>query len=193
MYNLQPYDTSKSMGFITTLALLYIPTEMLNQLAVDLHTPNSGIYNNPDPTTATLMSFVNPAIPLIAGQPLDGTASGNSAAATTTVGAGGGGAPFGGDSGNSESVKSSSVAIGTAASAGVVLYGAAMALVARRYRKKRASHSRSSSLTGSDPAWMTGAGGFSRNSHGSGSSQGRSIRTQQISAPMMAENSLGWN
>jgi hypothetical protein len=191
MFNIQPYDTSKAMGYITTLALMYIPTDLVNQLAVDLHTPNSGVYNNPDTTTAQLMSFINPAIPLIAGQPMDGTYSGNAAAATTTVGAPGGGAPFGGDSGNSDTVKSSAVAIGTATAAGVVLYGAAMGLIARRYRKKRQSHSRNSSLTGSEPAWMSGAG--TRDSHGSGSSQGRSIRSQGISAPVMSENSLGWN
>jgi hypothetical protein len=194
MFNIQPYDTSKAMGYITTLALMYIPTDLVNQLAVDLHTPNSGVYNNPDSTTATLMSFINPAIPLIAGQPMDGTFSGQQAAATTAAGSPQGGAPFGGDSGNSQTVKSSAVAIGTATAAGVVLYGAAMGLVARRYRnkKKKARHSRNTSITGSEPAWMAGAG-YSRHSHGSGSSQGRSIRSQGISAPVMAENSLGWN
>jgi len=152
------------------------------------------VYNNPDTTTSQLMSFINPAIPLIAGQPMDGSSSGNQAAATTFVGSPGGAAPFGGDSGNSDTVKSSSVAIGTATAAGVVLYGAAMGLVARRYRKKKrnGSHSRNSSMTGGEPAWMSGAGG-NRSSHGSGSTQGQSVRSQGISAPVMAENSLGWN
>ena len=60
------------------------------------------------------------------------------------------------------------------ASAGVVLYGAAMSLVARRYRnkKKRARHSRNSSITG-QPAWMHGAG--YRDSHSSGSRPDRSM------------------
>jgi hypothetical protein len=191
MFNIQPYDTSRTMGYLTTLALLYIPTDLVNQLAVDLHTPNSGLYNNPDFTTAQLMSFINPTVPLIAGQPMDGSYQGNAAAPTTTVGSPNGGAPFGGDSSNSDTVKSSAVAIGSATAVGVVLYGAAMGLVARRYRKKRQSHSRNSSLTGSEPAWMGGAG--NRDSHGSGSSQGRSIRSQGISAPVMSENSLGWN
>jgi hypothetical protein len=198
MFNIQPYDTSKSMGYITTLALLYVPTDMVNQLAIDLHTPNSGVYNNADSTTQTLMSFINPAIPLIAGQPMDGTVQAQDAGASggesIVAGSPQGGAPFGGDSGNSSTVKSSAVAIGTATAAGVVLYGAAMGLVARRYRnkKKKARHSRNSSITGSEPAWMSGAG-YARNSHGSGSSQGRSIRSQGISAPVMSENSLGWN
>jgi hypothetical protein len=192
MYNLQPYDTSKTMGYITTLALMYIPSEDLNQLAVDLHTPNSPLYNNPDPTVATLMSFINPAIPLIAGQPLDGTAPATSASASAAAGAAGGAAPFGGDSTNSEPVKSSAVVVAVPVAAGVILYGAAMALVARRYRKRRGAHNRASSLSGGDPAWMSGARN-SRSSRGSSSSQGRSIRTQQISAPVMAGNSLGWN
>jgi hypothetical protein len=193
MYNLQPYDTSKTMGYITTLALMYISSDALNQLAVDLHTPNSPLYNNPDPTIATLMSFINPTIPLIAGQPLDGTAPTTSAPATTSAGAAGGAAPFGGDSQNTEKVRTSAIALGLPITAGVVLYGAAMALVARRYRKRRNAHRRSSSLS-SEPAWMSGArSGYSRNSRGSASSQGRSIRTQQISAPVMAGNSLGWN
>merc|ERR1711881_164625 len=190
-------DTSKAMGYLTTLALLYVPTDLVNQLAVDLHTPNSGIYNNPDGTTSTLMSFINPAIPLIAGQPMDGTYSGQDAAAETAVvpGSPQGAAPFGGDSGNSNTVKSSAIAIGASTTAGVVLFGAAMGLVAQRYRKKKhahSRHSRNSSITGSEPAWMSGAG-YARNSHGSGSSQGRSIRSQGISAPVMSENSLGWN
>ncbi|KAF2430761.1 hypothetical protein EJ08DRAFT_588359 [Tothia fuscella] len=194
MYNIQPYDTSKTMGYITTLALMYVASDMVNQLAVDLHTPNSPLYNNPDPTIATLMSFINPAIPLIAGQPMDGTAlTTGPAASSASAGAAGGGAPFGGDSQNSEKVKTSAVALGLPIAAGVVLYGAAMALVARRYRKRKGAHRRTSSLN-SDPAWMSGAGSVTaRNSHGSGSSQGRSIRTQQISAPVMAGNSLGWN
>jgi hypothetical protein len=194
MYNLQPYDTSKTMGYITTLALLYIPTEDLNQLAVDLHTPNSPLYQNPDPTVATLMSFINPTIPLIAGQVMDGTVPAASTSSSAAAGVAGGAAPFGGDSQNSEPVRSSAVVVALPVAAGVILYGAAMALVARRYRKRRGAHSRSSSLSGGDPAWMSGArSGYSRNSRGSGSSQGRSIRTQQISAPVMAGNSLGWN
>jgi hypothetical protein len=193
MFNIQPYDTTTSMGYITTLALLYIPTDLLNQLAADLHTPFSPVYSNPDATTSTLMSFINPAIPLLAGQPMDGTFQGDAAAATTAAGSPQGGAPFGGDAGNSQVVQGSAIAIGVPIAAGVVLYGAAMGLVARRYRKKRqARHSRNSSITGSEPAWMSGAG-YARHSHGSGSSQGRSIRSQGISAPVMSENSLGWN
>jgi len=87
-----------------------------------------------------------------------------------------------------------------------------MFLIARRYKKRKQSHRRSSSIMSptqmrqsGSPALMGGAfmsggrvspGGTvtnDRNSRGSGRSAGNSARTQQISAPMMAENSLGWN
>jgi hypothetical protein len=97
------------------------------------------------------------------------------------------------------------------------MYGAAMFIVARRYKRKR-QHRRASSMGSSQasemrytdagsPAMMGGAlmsrefssyGGAAapggRNSHGSGrSGMGGSVRTAAISAPVAAENSLGWN
>ncbi|CAM6002787.1 unnamed protein product [Sphagnum balticum] len=93
-----------------------------------------------------------------------------------------------------------------AAIGGSAVYGVAMFLIARRYKKRKQAHRRSSSLTGGEmrqtgsPALMGGAymsgghtsPGHDRNSRGSGRT-GNSARTAQISAPMMAENSLGWN
>jgi hypothetical protein len=198
MFNIQPYDTSKSLGYITTLALIYVPTDQVNQLGVDLHTPNSPLYHHPDLTVRTLMSFINPAIPLVAGQPMDGSnpvvngANGGSInGATATPGATGGANPFGSDASNSAPAKASAAGVAGGVVGGVILYGAAMALVARRYRKKKNAHRRASSM--SNPAWMSGADG-DRNSRGSNaSSQGRSIQTTQISAPVRTENSLGWN
>jgi hypothetical protein len=74
-------------------------------------------------------------------------------------------------------------------------YGAAMILVARRFKKKRQSHRRSSSVQTGGDGWMSGPYNpeNSRASQGSGDTSGRSVRTQQISAPVMSENSLGWN
>jgi hypothetical protein len=197
MYTIEPYDTTKLYGYITTLCLFYVPSDMVNQLAVDLHTPNSGLYANPDPTVATLMSLIVPSIPLLAGQPLDaGTATGASSSSTVSPGAQGGGAPFGGDAGNSSPVSPTAAAIAAPIATGGLLYGAAMVFVARRYKRRRQAHQRTSSVpstnSGGSGAWMSGARA-NRHSHGSGSSNGRSIRTQQISAPVMAENSLGWN
>jgi hypothetical protein len=197
MQSLQPYDTSKTNGWITTLALFYIPSDMVNQLAVDIHTPGAGLYNTPYGTVNQLTRLIVPSIPLLAGQTYDGGTAPAASAATASPGAAGGGAPFGGDAGNGTPVNASAAAIAAPIATGGLLYGAAMVFVARRYRKKRQGHARSSSVGASSsfsgsPAWMSGARG-ARTSHGSGSSQTRSIRTQQISAPVMAENSLGWN
>jgi len=107
------------------------------------------------------------------------------------------------------------VAIVLGASGAAAAYGVAMFFIARRYKKKKQSHRRSSSImsnsemrqSGSPATLLTGANQFmsggrsspeygtnnDRNSRGSGRSAGNSARTQQISAPMMAENSLGWN
>jgi hypothetical protein len=197
MQSLQPYDTSKTMGYITTLALLYVPSGMIDQLSVDLHTPNSGLYQNTDPTVATLMSFVNPSIPLLAGQAIgDGSGGSGTSSPTTAPGASNGANPFGPDAANGEPVRTSAAAIAAPLAAGALAYGAAMILVARRYKKKRQSHRRSSSVLSGGDGYMSGAQSApanSRDSRGSGGTSGRSIRTQQISAPVMSENSLGWN
>jgi len=205
MYTLEPYDTQKDLGYITTLALFFVPDDMVNKLYVDLKKPVSPLYTNPDERTRTLMSMIDPSFPLIAGQPLDGSKpKGSDPAATSTTGSGDA-APIGGDAAASKPANGTAAGIAVAASAGAVLYGVGMVFIARRYRKNRASHQRSSSVpsTHGDGSaymsgpWMAGAGG--RDSHGSGgsggtrSSHGRSVRTMPISAPVMAENSLGWN
>jgi hypothetical protein len=196
MQSLQPYDTSKSLGYITTLALVYIPSDYVNQLSIDLHTPNSALYKNPDATVATLMSFLNPALPLIAGTTSgDSSATTQSAQASASPGSTNGANPFGPDAANGSPAKSSAAVVATPVVFASVLYAGAMVMVARRYKKRRQSHQRSSSVP-SEGNWMSGGrswGSHSRDSRGSGNTSGRSVRTQQISAPVMSENSLGWN
>lgn len=205
MQSLRPFDTALSLGFITTLALLYVPSDMTDKLSNDLNIPVSALYTNEDDSTRTLMNMINPAIPLIAGQLPDGTTPTNPGviSPTYTGRPGGGGDPL--DSGNGKPnppVKGSTVAIAVAAISGSFAYAAAMFFVARRYRRRKSMHLRSSSMSSNNrysspmnPAWMSGAREFSggRDSRGSGSSNSRSVRTAQISAPVMAENSLGWN
>ncbi|PHH71736.1 hypothetical protein CDD80_5034 [Ophiocordyceps camponoti-rufipedis] len=94
--------------------------------------------------------------------------------------------------------------------AGAFVYGAAMFILARRYKRKRQTHRRSSSVSNSQessemaqpsPALMGGAlanrdhfHGEGRDSRGSGrSGMANSGRTANISAPVAAENSLGWS
>lgn len=119
---------------------------------------------------------------------------------------------------NSSPVRAKSVGIAAGVVCGAAAYGAAMFFVARRYRKRKQSHRRSPSmlsspvLSGTSPDYTVGAGTalmsggrgdgdrsstphngyyYERNSRGSGHSG--STGRQQISAPVMAENSLGWN
>lgn len=213
MYALQPYDTTESLHYITTLALAYVPTEAVNQLQLDLHTSVATLYNNPDASTKTLMGMINPAIPLMPGSNAKSDSSSN--AKNNPSGSGsdsnGNGAPISGDSSSSSPVNGTSVGIGVGAVAGAAVYAAAMVYVARRYKKKRASHSRSNSVPYTDQRgemsqrnsaanyFMSGGRGrvtpsSARGSRQSGSSgNGRSVREQGISAPVLAGNSLGWN
>jgi len=213
MRSLNPYDTQNTLGFITTLATAYIPSNMVDTLQQSLHQALSALYENPDPSVYQLMQYINPTIPLIPGGAIIGGtagASGTGAATSATAVAGGGGV-FNTDSQNSSpSTKTAAAAAAVGAISAAAAYGAAMFFIARRYKKRRSLHRRSSSImspsqmrfTGS-PALMGGAvmsGGRGtpglqngRESRGSGRSAGNSARTVEISAPMMAENSLGWN
>lgn len=213
MNALMPYDTSKDLGYMTTLAQAYIPSDMVNQLQLDVHTPVSNLYGNPSASIRTLMSMVNPSLPIQPGSSLDGGATSADNPAATTSASAGDGAPIGGDSGSSQPVRGTSVGIGVGACAGAAIYAAAMVYVARRYKKKRSRHQRASSVPqpemsqygsvggGMGGYFMSGANGRhsdtpsnargSRNS--AGSSNNRSVREQGISAPVMSENSLGWN
>ena len=154
-------------------------------------------------------SIVNTASPLRAPNDRDSNPSADPPPETPSDGA----APIGDGIGSSPPVKASSVAIGVGVACGAAAYGAAMFFVARRYKKRRQSHMRSPSMfsspvmshVGADPAaqqaLMSGAMNGERSvspfydraeSRGSGRSGASSAR-QQISAPVMAENSLGWN
>jgi hypothetical protein len=216
MSSLIPLDTTQALGYVTTIALAYMPTNMVSTLALDLHIPASAIYNNPDVSVNTLMNYINSAIPLTPGSTLSGSAvtgTGSGTQATSTSN---------GNSGVFNTVAQNTTPSAKATAAGAAVgaigaaaaYGAAMFFIARRYKKRKQSHRRSSSLMnpsemrqsgspallGGANAFMSGGrtstpgtGGNDRNSRGSGRSNGNSARTQQISAPMMAENSLGWN
>lgn len=211
MQYLQPYNTLDSLGYITTLAMAFVPADKVDALSIQLLNPNSNLYTNSNPSVVTLMSMIDPSIPILPGSslPSGGTPvnSANSAATTSDGAASGDGSPGSSDSGSAP-VRPSSVGIAVGAVAGAAVYGAAMFLVARRYKKKRSGHQRSSSVQsggnlrpGEQSSLAAGAGGrgsygtrfggrTSRNSDNSDSS--RSGRTY-ISPPVMAENSLGWN
>jgi len=203
-------DTTQSLGFLSTLALVYIPNNMFSTLQLDMHIPTAPIYQNPDASTFSLMQYINPAIPLIPGSGVaNGGGSetgGNNPATSSSVSGNGGVFQNTNSDGSSPATSGTTAAIAVASIGGAAAYGAAMFLLARRYKSRKQNHRRSSSLT--NPSEMRHSGspvfgaaimsggrttpGNERNSRGSGGT-GNSARTQQISAPMMAENSLGWN
>lgn len=201
MDSIRPLDTTATVGYVTTLALAYIPSDLVNPLSLQLHNPNSRLYQQPDPAIKTLMSMLDPTIPLVANQGSVGSSGNNNAVDTGDDSGDDGNNSGGADAGASNSsspVRASSVGIGVGVVCGAAAYGAAMFYVARRYRKKRQLHQRSSSV--SDMTEAAGAGSIFTGGHlspfGNGrnsQNSGRSARTQMISAPVMAENSLGWN
>jgi hypothetical protein len=214
MQYLQPYNTLDTLNYITTLAMAYIPADKVDTLSMNLLNPNSELYQNTNPSVVTLMSMIDPSIPILPGSAIAGGGtpvnSANSAATTSDdSGTPDGGTPGSNDSGSSP-VRPSSVGIAVGAVAGAAVYGAAMFLVARRYKKRKAGHQRSSSMQsgnrgarpGENSNLMVGA----RGSYGTrfGGLGGRTSRTSDrsnsqrsgrtyISPPVMAENSLGWN
>ena len=213
MQSLRAWDTYEDVGYVTTLALAWIPEGLVDNLALLVSTPVSRFYHNPDNSTAFLLSMINNAIPITGSNGTDGsnTAIGNIPPDTTSAKTAG--APIGGDIGNSEHVRASSVGIGVGVACGAAAYGAAMFFVARRYRKRRLSHTRSPSMfsspvmshagpdAGAGAALMSGAMGersaspyYDNDGRAGSRGSGRSGSSRhQISAPVMAENSLGWN
>lgn len=218
-YGLRAADTTQYKGWVTTLAVFMIPKDKNTTLEVQLGQPASNFYHNvdasgnPNAVVNQLTALVDPTWPLPYGKLPDGTSSPstnqNNANPSESDASGHGGA-LPGDTTGSRKINPTSAGIATGAVLAAVAYGAAMFFVARRYRNKKAAHRRSSSVPSTSRYtygsvgggnWMSGARNGrltptvpgSRGSRGSSSSNGRSIRTQQISAPVMAENSLGWN
>ena len=205
MQSLQPYDTTAMYGYITTVAMCYVPEDMVSELQDQLTRSWSQLYKNPDDSVHTIMSVINPNFPLIPGSAFGGATGtgGPSATASTTAN---GGDPLANNNSGS-SVSGTTVGIGVGVAAGAALYGAAMFFVAKRYRKRKNLHRRSPSLIDttsmaqSNGEMMTGAGaalmGGSRDGWGSGRNSRGSDRSgpsgRGISAPVTAENSLGWN
>lgn len=158
-----------------------------------------------------------------AGSSSVGSSGGNSDDGTSKTGGNGGDVfqnTSGDSTSSSTKAKVAGIAIGAAALAGA--YGGLMFFIARKYKRRQMARSRASSLSNPDsmhrgsPAMMGGAlmsqdftnygavSGGGRDSHGShGSSNQASVnqasvnqasgRTAYISAPVAAENSLGWN
>jgi hypothetical protein len=216
-------DTQNSLGYITTCAIVSYPETMVEALALNITLPNTALYNNENRLIYNLTQQINPAIPITLGENYDGVgggAGGNAGGNPGGGGSGSGGDPFAGSGGNSDgqsgAQRGTTAGIVSGAVAVAAAYGVVMFVVARRYKRKKQSHRRASSISNpsemseagrGSPALMGGAllsrdftssygampaGG--RDSQGSGrSGMGNSGRTQFISAPVAAGNSLGWN
>lgn len=165
MFAIRPYDNSKYTGYVATVALAYIPVDQKNNLRAMLHNPNSRLYKQPNRAVRTLMSMVDPSIPLDVNG-VDASPTGNSPTGHShnRSNSGNDGTSSNGPAGasGSHNARPSSVGISMGAVAGAMAYGAAMFWIARRYRMRRQLHQRLSSNV-------------------------------DVSAPVMTENSLGWD
>ncbi|KAI0889040.1 uncharacterized protein GGS22DRAFT_66566 [Annulohypoxylon maeteangense] len=220
MYSIKPYDTISRLGYITSQAMVWYPTDGVSKLSQDIGYPTTALYNSPDSLVRNLTSQINPAIGIMPGSTLDGAtgSTGGSGSDPSDTGSANND-PFdtqgpGEQTTSAQQGVTAGIAVGAASVAGA--YGAAMFIIARRYKRKKQRHQRSSSINSpsemrqaGSPALMGGAllsrdftsnpgyGGVvgnTRDSQGSGrSGMNSSARTANISAPVAAENSLGWN
>lgn len=202
VFSIRPYDNSQYTGYVAAVVWVYIPADQKETLRTMLHNPHSRLYDQPSPAVKALMAMIDPSIPLDVGGPYSSSSSGGGVSGGSDSGTDGGAGGNGGNgdtnsdnsdggASSSSTTRASSVGIGVGVVAGAAAYGAGMFWVARRYRKKRQMHRRSSSNVdqmSEAPGGSLFGGRGSRNSDHSGSN-----RTQMISAPVMAENSLGWN
>jgi len=196
--NLQPYAMSQ---YNATVAMVWIPQDLYDTLKVEILTANSPLYKQVNPTAQQLVNLIDPTIPLLA----DGSTVGSGSAGTTENTAGGNsnlansGATGGSlDNVQAQDTSSSSstvnpVVIGLGVAAAAAGYAALMFLGARHFRKQSAQsqadrrhHARVSSITGERAASPP----FTQSYRSSGASSGRGVRGQNISAPLMTENSL---
>ena len=226
MHSLRPYDTTPQLGYITTLAVAYVPNKMVEKLRTDHENPNSPLYVNPDQLVSEMTGLINPSIDILYGSTLDGdgTTTGGQAPSNPSNNPNDAFGNGGSSSEQSSSQKGTTAAIALGAASVAGAYGAAMFIIARRYKRRKQRHQRSSSISSpsemrqgqaGSPALMGGAllsrdftaqghngyggvgggvPGNTRDSQGSRrSDMNNSGRTAFISAPVAAENSLGWN
>lgn len=69
MQTIRAYDTTKSLGYVTTLACFYLPSSNVSSLQSQLEilktrNANTPLSDNPDPSTDSIMAKINPGIPV---------------------------------------------------------------------------------------------------------------------------------
>jgi hypothetical protein len=215
---LQGYDQKK--GYTPTIAIATYPEDLVSTLALQVKQPASALYQQEDTLVRNITQQIDSTISIIIGGGSDGsgstgTDSGGGSSSPSSP-SGNGGDVFGnsgpGDSSASQRGQTAGIAVGAVVVSAA--YGTAMFIIARRYKRRKQAHARTSSVShgspmrqAGSPALMGGAlmsrdmssygaaGG--RDSHGSGrtgrSGMSNSARTAYISPPVAAANSLGWN
>ncbi|KAK9369201.1 hypothetical protein V1509DRAFT_515062 [Lipomyces kononenkoae] len=154
MQSIQPYQTSGE-NFIVSMAMIYIPSDLVNSLLLGLHTPSSKFYNNPDSSVNSLMGLIDPTIPLVASTSGSGSTAlpgdSSSGFSSGSTGSGGSGTPnpnpgsgsqstvstgsLDSSPGSSKTSSKTVIGIAVGAVAGVVLYGVLVFFLARKYRR----------------------------------------------------------
>ncbi|KAJ5346209.1 hypothetical protein N7452_004213 [Penicillium brevicompactum] len=200
MFSLEPYYNWQSTGYNATLATFYFSRDKVDLLRALKVNPNSALYNQASETLRSLMSKVDPTIPLEfygnypsgVGDPSGGGSNGDNEGGRDSRSSGG----IINTDGSASSSKTNprSIGIGVGAVASAAAYGAGMFWIARRYRKRKQLHQHLHSTSkqvnqgGSAPGPILAAG-----SRASGQGSRGTTRFQTISGPAMVENSLGWN
>lgn len=168
--SLVPY-TAEGVNYVITVAEVYFPSSAITSLQSLVLSPNSRLYNNPDATSKMLALMIDIRVPLTGLQ----TSSLTKSSSTSGNGSM--------DSGSGTSSLKSGVVGGVVAgvSIGAFAYMAAMALMFRKYKKRKALalplSDSESELGSTDPGLIS-----------SGSSGAR----PPISNPVNVQNSLGW-
>jgi hypothetical protein len=179
--------------------MFWIPSDKVDSLQVQLLAANSRLYSQTDATAQQLVDLIDNTIPLLAdgatANPGGSTGQSNLGVSTgSTSGVTSGSLDNSGNP-NSGSPNSTGkqVAIGVGAAAAAIGYAALMFFGAKRFRRQstqaaldRRHHSRVSSVTGERAPSPFAPQSF-RSSRGS---SGRAIKGQNISAPLMTDNSL---
>ena len=70
MQTLRAYDTMQNLSYVTTLAFFYMPQTLVTSLEHELQNSTSPLYQNPDASVRSIMSLINPAIPIQANSQL---------------------------------------------------------------------------------------------------------------------------
>lgn len=152
MRSIEPYQ-SQSAGFVISVALAYIPTDQVSILAALISTPTSQLYQNPRESVRSLMSLIDPTIPLIPGSSnsdlsgnsnQDGSGTSTASSPDPSSSNNSGGKSGLADSGSldqpvaaSSTVNTKTVGIAVGAVAGAAAYCGAIFLLTKHYRQKK--------------------------------------------------------